>query len=79
MQAIRKIQTVIQGEIHLELPEIFWGQEVEIIVLAVQQAEQPALAKQSLRGALRHYANPDLMAREQGVWLQSVREQDELG
>lgn len=33
MEAIRNIQTVKNGEVHLQLPQQFWGQEVEIIVL----------------------------------------------
>lgn len=42
MEAIRHIQTVENGEIHLQLPQQFWGQEVEIIVLpAPQQIPQP--------------------------------------
>lgn len=37
MEAIRSIQTVKNGEIHLQLPKQFWGQEVEIIVLTSPQ------------------------------------------
>ena len=39
MEAIRSIQTVNNGEIHLQLPKQFWGQEVEIIVLIPESAE----------------------------------------
>ncbi|MBE9061276.1 hypothetical protein [cf. Phormidesmis sp. LEGE 11477] len=61
MEAIRKIQTVENGEIYLQLPEQFWNQEVEIIVLtSPQQTAPPATHKKSLRGSLRHYAKPDL-------------------
>jgi len=41
VEAIRSIQTVANGEIHLQLPKQFWGQEVEIIVLpSPQQAKK---------------------------------------
>ena len=65
MEAIRKIQNVTNGEIHLQLPEPFWGKEVEIIVLATP-APEPPIPKgcKSLRGALRHYAQPERMAEE---------------
>lgn len=33
MEAIRRIQTVQNGEVHLQLPKQYWGQVVEIIVL----------------------------------------------
>ena len=46
MEAIRSIQTVENGEIYLQLPKQFWGQEVEIIVLpSPQQTLQPIAQK----------------------------------
>ena len=63
MEAIRSIQTVKNGEIHLQLPKQFWGQEVEIIVLtSPQEARQSISNKKSLRSCLKHYAKIDLMA-----------------
>jgi len=78
MEAIREIQTVKDGEVHLQLPIQFWGQEVEIIVLAVKQSAAPPVGKKSLRGALKHYANPVLRGKEQSAWLDSVGEHDEF-
>jgi len=78
MEAIRSIQTVNNGEIHLQLPKQFWGQEVEIIVLiSPQQAMQPIIRKKSLRGCLKHYAKPDLIAQAQNVWQTVVGEKHE--
>lgn len=78
MEAIRKIQTVENGEIHLQLPKQFWGQEVEIIVLsASEQTLQPVIRKKSLRGCLRRYAKPDLIAQEQDAWPAAVSEKHE--
>ena len=78
MEAIRKIQNVTQGEIHLSLPESFWGKEVEIIVLATNSAEpQAAKEKKSLRGALREYAKPERIAGESDAWSGAVRDNNE--
>lgn len=78
MEAIRHIQTVENGEIHLQLPKQFWGQEVEIIVLpAPQQPPQPVSSKKSLRGCLKRYAKPELMAQEQDAWPTVVSEKHE--
>jgi hypothetical protein len=78
MEAIRRIQTVENGEIHLQLPKQFWGQEVEIIVLpSPQQTMQPVTHKKSLRGCLRRYAKPDLIAQEQDVWQAVASEKHE--
>lgn len=75
MEAIRSIQTVANGEIHLQLPKQFWGQEVEIIVLSSpKQAMPPIARKKSLRGSLKRYANPALMEQEQDVWQASAGE-----
>jgi thiamine pyrophosphate-dependent acetolactate synthase large subunit-like protein len=75
MEAIRNIQTVKNGEVHLQLPKQFWGQEVEVIVLAMQQPAPPPLGKKSLRGSLKRYANPVLTDKEQSAWLNSVSAQ----
>lgn len=78
MEAIRKIKTVENGEIYLQLPKQFWDQEVEIIVLASpRQIALPAPQKKSLRGALKHYAKPDLIAQEQGAWQTAISEKHE--
>lgn len=73
MEAIRNIQTVINGEIHLHLPRQFWGQEVEIIVLpAAQSGPQTPTARKSLRGCLKLYAKPELIPQEQDAWQSAV-------
>lgn len=78
MEAIRKIQTVENGEIYLQLPKQFWGQEVEIIVLtSVQQTTQPITHKKSLRGCLRNYANPSLIPQEGKAWETVMEEKHE--
>lgn len=77
MEAIRNIQIVKNGEVHLQLPKQFWGQEVEVIVLAMQHPAKPQLIKKSLRGALKQYANPALMDKESSAWLDSAGENDE--
>ena len=79
MEAIRHIQTVKNGEIHLQLPQQFWGQEVEIIVLPAPQTTRQSLTKKnSLRGCLKSYAKPELMAHEPGGWQAAVKEKYEL-
>lgn len=78
MEAIREIQTVKNGEVHLHLPKQFWGQQVEIIILALPQLDTTApIGKKSLRGALKHYANPELIAKEQDAWQDAVSEKYE--
>ena len=78
MEAIRKIQTVENGEVNLRLPKQFWGREVEIIVLpAPLPATRAPTDKKSLRGCLRRYANPGLIAQEQDAWQAAASEKHE--
>jgi hypothetical protein len=75
MEAIRDIQTVTNGEIHLQLPQQFWGQEVEIIVLPVPSSNVSSRTpKRSLHGSLKSYANPELIATEQDAWQAAAGE-----
>jgi hypothetical protein len=78
MEAIRNIQTVTNGEVHLQLPLQFWGQEVEIIVLPAPRSTAPSSPhKRSLRGSLKPYARPELIAAEQDAWQAAAGEKHE--
>jgi len=77
MEAIRNIQTVMNGEVHLRLPQQFWGREVEIIVLPAPQSPVQSPAKRSLRGSLRSYAKPELIVQEQEAWQTAAGEKHE--
>lgn len=78
MEAIRNIQIVKNGEVHLQLPQQFWGQEVEIIVLpAPRTATQSSAQKRNLRGSLKAYARPELIAQEQEAWQTAAGEKHE--
>ena len=70
MQAVRKIQIVKNGEVNVQLPQQFWGQEVEIIVMPTSPMAIPT--KQSLRGSLKSYSRPELIAQESDAWLAEV-------
>jgi len=74
MEAIRKIQTVKNGRVHLHLPKQFWGQQVEIIVLSAAHQEKSTAPKKSLQGCLRRYADSSLIAREHESWQDAVKE-----
>lgn len=78
MEAIRNIQTVTNGEVHLQLPQQFWGREVEIIVLpAPLPNAQPLTNKRSLRGSLKHYSKPELIATEKDAWQAAAGDKHE--
>ncbi|MCP4398526.1 MAG: hypothetical protein GY801_14675 [bacterium] len=74
MEAIRKIQTVREGQVSVRLPAQFWNQQVEIIILSVSRQHDDIPSKKSLRGCLHQYANPTLIDHEQEAWHDAVRE-----
>ncbi|MEA3644296.1 MAG: hypothetical protein VBE63_30885 [Lamprobacter sp.] len=73
MEAIRTIERVTHGELHLQVPEAFWGKEVEVIIRTTAR-ESASLTKphKRLRGSLNKYAHPERMAREQTAWSDTV-------
>jgi len=78
VEAIRSIQTVANGEIHLQLPKQFWGTRSRNHCPPVTATGQKNVTtKKSLRGSLKHYAKPDLIAQEQNAWQMMVSEQYE--
>lgn len=74
MEAIRKIQTVEEGQISVRLPAQFWDQQVEILVFSTPYQLDNIPSKKSLRGCLRQYANPAFIDREQEAWHEAVKE-----
>ena len=74
MEAIRKIQTVKNGRVHLHLPKQFWGQQVEIIVLSTVHQKKNTTPERSLRGCLRRYADSSLITGEHEAWQDAVME-----
>ncbi|MBF0224392.1 MAG: hypothetical protein HQK76_02960 [Desulfobacterales bacterium] len=72
MQAIREIRNVKEGRIILNLPHIFWGQQVEIIILPMQ--DKAPRSQKSLKGCLQKYANPELIEIEKDAWGQEVED-----
>jgi hypothetical protein len=73
MEAIRTIERVTNGEVHLQLPEAFWDKEVEVIILTTaSESASVTKPRKSLRGSLKQYAHPERMAREQTAWSEAV-------
>lgn len=75
MEAIREIHTVKNGSVNLQLPESFWGQSVEIIVLPAKSNHTATNTKKcELRGVLKQYAKSDLQAQESQAWAEVIED-----
>lgn len=71
MTVIRTVKTVKNGQVLLNLPSEFSGQQVEIIVSTKEYSQ---VKKKSLKGILQNYANPELTVLESTAWENSVKE-----
>lgn len=66
----------------IDLPESLWDQDVELIILPLgnqmplKQTASTA-SSHSARGALKQYANLDLMQHEQDAWEMGVKDKYE--
>ncbi len=74
MEAIREICTIKQGNLILQLPQLFWDCEVEVIILPLR--EKTYTPKKSLCGALHQYAKPDYISQEELAWQTAVSDDD---
>ncbi|MDB5054153.1 MAG: hypothetical protein JWM44_2203 [Bacilli bacterium] len=66
----------------IDLPESLWDQDVELIILPLGNqlpSKQSAYTTSSptARGALKQYANLDLMQHEQAAWEMGVKDKYE--
>jgi hypothetical protein len=71
MEVIRTVKTVKNGQILLNLPSELSGQEVEVIVMKKDDSE---VRKNSLKGALKMYAKPELITLESKAWENATEE-----
>lgn len=77
MQAIREIRLAGTSQISLTIPPEFVGQQIEIIILPLQAQPAPKTHKKSLRGCLKQYAKPELIADEKSAWQNAAVEKYE--
>jgi len=69
MKAIRKIIDANQLSSIIDLPDTMRNQKVEIIILpTTENIHQP----QSMKGILKKYANPKLIAQEKSAWENAI-------
>ena len=82
MDFIRKVTNSNVLKDIVDLPESLWDQDVELIILPLGNQipfKQPTFtaSSHSARGALKHYANLDLMQQEQDAWKMGVKDKYE--
>lgn len=74
MEVIRKIMHAQQLSPIMHIPPQMQNSRVEVIVLPVVETKKPAHAANSMKGYLKQYANPGLIAEEKNAWTANLKE-----
>jgi hypothetical protein len=82
MNFIRKVTNSDALKHIVDLPESLWNQDVELIILPLEdqytskQSPTPS-SSPTARGALKQYANLDLLQQENDAWVKGVQDKHE--
>ena len=68
MEAIRKIVDSAKLSSVIELPKSMQLGRVEIIVMPLLDEKHSPKSAKSMKGVLKNFANPTLVAQEKDVW-----------
>lgn len=79
MNFVRKVTNSDALKHIVDLPENLRNQDVELIILPIEDPSplKPMPATPTARGALKQFANPDLLQYEQDAWAKGVQEKHE--
>ncbi|MGG4143887.1 hypothetical protein ABEW34_12205 [Paenibacillus algorifonticola] len=80
MNFVRKITNSDALKHIVDLPEDLQNQDVEIIILPIGDSslfKHPTTSSHTARGALKQYANWDLIQYEQDAWEKGVQDKHE--
>ncbi|WP_282939455.1 hypothetical protein [Paenibacillus sp. RC67] len=80
MNFVRKITNSDVLKYIIDLPENLRNQDVELIILPIGDPtpfKTPVPATPTARGALKQFANIDLIEYEQNAWAKGVQEKHE--
>lgn len=80
MNFVRKITHSDMLEHIVDLPEELRHQDVELIILPLREPaskQTSSVSTPSARGALKQFANPNLLQYEQDAWKKGVQEKHE--
>ena len=77
MMQAHTVQVAENGRVFLQLPQGYWGKNVDFYIFPSPSPENGVKPKKQLRGRLRKYADPGLMNREESAWMDAVRDGDD--
>lgn len=74
MEFVRKVVNGTDLKSVIEMPSSLINRKVEILIFPVEETKNKNRRKKSIAGFLSKYANPDLIKKEQNIWLEEAKE-----
>ena len=74
MEFVRKVVNGTDLINVIDIPNSLVNRKVEIIVLPIEETPKKVKKKKSLAGFLSKYANPNLIEKEENIWLEEAKE-----
>ena len=74
MEVVRKIINRDELASIVDIPKSFQSRKVELLILPFDENVQKKTRKKSTYGILKKYANPALIAKEDGAWSAAMKE-----
>lgn len=74
MEFVRKVVNGTDLESVVEMPSSLINRKVEILIFPVEETKKQNKRKKSIAGFLSKYANPDLINKEENIWMEEAKE-----
>lgn len=74
MDFVRKVINGTELKDIVEIPDSLINRKLEILIFPVEEPKTKNKKKKSIAGYLSKYANPNLIEREENVWIEEAKE-----
>lgn len=74
MEFVRKVVDGTDLKNIIEIPNSLIDKKVEILIFPIEEKKKENKKKKSIAGFLSKYANPDLIEKEENIWIEEARE-----
>lgn len=74
MEFARKVVNGTDLKDIIDIPNNLINKKVEVLIFPLEEEKKKKKIKKSLSGFLSKYAKPDLIEKEENVWLEEAKE-----
>lgn len=74
MEFVRKVVNGTDLVDVIDIPNSLINKKLEVLVLPIEEKQKKSKKKKSIAGFLAQYANPNLIEKEENIWLEEAKE-----